>query len=125
GWKPDEYAITPGFITEPNRMTAFLPPKRHTTVFITVYDQWGDEKANRLRRMGYSVEILWRRKISERVISGTEVRNLMRSGKVWQHWVPGGVTTQLTRVGLITSKGKLKSSKKQSKRTAATHNDVL
>ena len=90
-------------------MAAYLPPKERTTVFITVYDNWGDEKAKRMERLGYKVHILWRRDPSQKVISGTEIRRLMRSGGVWQHWVPGAVVVRLRLAGLLSPNGRLRS----------------
>ena len=107
-WNADQFTITPALITEPARMEAFLPPKEKTTVFITVYDKWGDEKARRMEQLGYRVQILWRRDMSQRITSGTEIRRLMRAGGVWQHLVPGAVAVHLHRAGLLTSKGRLK-----------------
>jgi cytidyltransferase-like protein len=108
-WAPDQFIIAPALITETSRMAAYLPPKERTTVFITVYDKWGDEKAKRMERLGYKVHILWRRDPSQKVISGTEIRRLMRSGGVWQHWVPGAVVIRLRLAGLLSPSGRLRS----------------
>ena len=107
-WRPDQFMITPAFINEPEKMAAFLPPKSRTTVFVTVYDQWGDEKAKRMKQLGYEVHVLWRRKASQKIASGTEIRRLMRTGGIWQHLVPGAVGVHLRLAGLLSPKGRLR-----------------
>jgi cytidyltransferase-like protein len=107
GWTPEQYIITPAFLTEPDEMIAFFPPKHQTTVFITIYDSWGEEKAKRLEQSGYHVEILWRRDMSQRITSGTDIRRLMRSGEKWEHLVPSGVAAHLRRSGLLSNSGRL------------------
>lgn len=107
-WKPDQFMITPAFINEPEKMAAFLPPKDKTTVFVTVYDQWGDEKAKRMEQLGYRVHILWRRQTSQKIASGTEIRRSMRTGAIWQHLVPGAVVVHLRLAGLLSPKGRLR-----------------
>jgi hypothetical protein len=62
-----------------------------------------------MKRLGYKVHILWRREPSQKVISGTEIRRLMRSGGVWQHWVPGAVVVRLRLAGLLSPSGRLRS----------------
>jgi len=97
GWLPGTFAIVPADITDISRVGIFLPEIDHTTVFITVYDEWGDEKARRLASIGYRVEILWRRKMSERLTSGTELRRSLKSNTPWTHLVPPAVARYLNR----------------------------
>jgi hypothetical protein len=66
-------------------------------VFITIYDAWGDEKARRLTALGFDVEILWRRSMTERFTTGATVRTLMRQGQSWQFLVPKGVVQYFER----------------------------
>lgn len=99
GWPPNSFHIVPAFINEPARLLSYLPPPSLTTVFITVYDEWGDEKADRLRAIGFNADILWRRVMSERLTSGAEIRRLMREGGAWRHLVPSGVSYHLDLLG--------------------------
>jgi cytidyltransferase-like protein len=101
GWHPDTFAIVPADITDISKVGAFLPDPSQSIVFITIYDAWGDEKAKRLSEISFTVEILWRREMSERVTSGSEIRRRMRQGESWRHLVPAGVAQALDRVGLV------------------------
>lgn len=101
GWLADEYAIVPADITDLSHLGVHLPDPRQATVFITVYDQWGEEKERRLRELHYNVVILWRREMSDRLTSGTDIRKKMREQGAWRHLVPGGVAVQLERSGML------------------------
>lgn len=101
GWRPEEYAVVPADISDLENLSVFLPDARQATVFITVYDQWGEEKARRLRELRYEVEILWRREMSDRITSGTEVRRRIRENGAWRHLVPSGVIFHVERSGLL------------------------
>jgi len=97
GWPPDSFAIVPADVADLGKLPAFLPPADRTTVFVTVYDEWGEEKARRLEELGYAVRILWRRDMSERVTSGTELRGLMQVSQPWEHLVPPAVALHVKR----------------------------
>lgn len=95
GWESHSFAIVPADIADLDRLGAFLPPQAETTVFITIYDEWGEEKVRRLRDLGYIVEVLWRRSMAERLTSGSELRRRMRENESWKHLVPSGVVLRL------------------------------
>jgi cytidyltransferase-like protein len=96
-WDPDTFAIVPADVNDLERACAFLPPPAMTRVFITIYDAWGDEKARRLGALGFEVEILWRRSMTERFTTGAAIRTLMRQGESWQSLVPKGVSQYFER----------------------------
>lgn len=95
GWQPQQFAILPADIAQTPALTALLPEPSRTVVLATIYDEWGEEKAQRMRQEGFSVEILWRRSMAERATSGTEIRGLMARGAPWRHLVPEGVAEML------------------------------
>lgn len=96
-WDPKTFAIVPADVNDLDRVAAFLPPPAQTRVFLTIYDSWGDEKARRLSDVGFVVEILWRRSMSERFTTGAVVRQLMREDGPWQSLVPTGITDYFER----------------------------
>lgn len=104
GWAPASFAIVPADVSDVARVGVFLPTPTHTTVFITIYDEWGEEKARRLAELGYSIDILWRRDMSQRLTSGTELRQLIRDNKPWTHLVPSPVATHLQRIGYASAR---------------------
>jgi cytidyltransferase-like protein len=87
GWNSETFAIVPADLDTP-RIGAFLPHPAQAKVFVTIYDAWGEEKLRRIADQGFEIEILWRRTMAERATSGSEIRQLMRTGQPWAHLVP-------------------------------------
>jgi cytidyltransferase-like protein len=92
GWSRDSFAIVPANINDIAHVSVFLPPRERTTVFVTIYDAWGEEKLTRLQAIGFDTRVLWRRKMSERLTTGGHVRDLMRNDGAWESLVPKGVS---------------------------------
>lgn len=105
GWQVGSYGIVPADLDALSVLRGFIPPPDRTTIFVTVYDAWGDEKADRLRELGYPVEVLWRRDMSQRVTSGTELRKWMRGDHPWRHLVPEGVASAIEQLDALRSSG--------------------
>jgi len=118
GWQHNDFSIVPAPINTPDEMIPYLPHPNVTTVFITVYDDWGERKADLIRSLGYQVEILWRRTMADRVTSGTTVRNAIRTGAAWRHLVPGAVARYLHQSGWVVT---LADEAKQAARPGSNH----
>ena len=99
GWDWRDFAVVPAPVNHPDEMAPYLPPPAVSTVFLTVYDDWGDRKAELMRGLGYQVEILWRRDKNSRLTSGTQLRAAMRAGGDWRDFVPGAVAKYLDDSG--------------------------
>src|SRR5262245_21097648 len=99
GWSHDDFVVVPASIHDPRQMKSYLPPPQASTVYITVYDAWGDRKADLVRELGYSVSVLWRRGVTDRLTSGTDLRRAMRYGGTWRELVPGAVARYLDQNG--------------------------
>ena len=63
-----------------------------------MFDQWGSTKVERLRGLGYTVEVLDPE--SAKGVSGTEVRARMRSGGDWKSLVPPPVARVIEALSL-------------------------
>jgi cytidyltransferase-like protein len=105
GWEPGAFAIVPADVADLSHVGVFLPDPSQTTVFITVYDAWGEEKARRMSDLGYQVQILWRRDMASRVTSGTALRDMMRRNEPWHHLVPPAVAAYVEKVGFAARPG--------------------
>jgi cytidyltransferase-like protein len=103
GWTSVDFIVVPADVNRPATLRATLPPPEIATVFITVYDEWGDRKSQLLKDLGYEVEVLWRRTMNDRITSGTEIRLAMRNGSAWKHLVPDAVARFLTQTGMTAS----------------------
>ena len=93
GWSPQSFSIVPADIKGENKLGRCLPSGECLKVFTTIYDQWGEEKLNKIMKQGFDVEVLWRRSMNDRVTTGSEIREMIRSGNDWKHLVPSGART--------------------------------
>jgi hypothetical protein len=87
-WDRSDFCIVPAPILQVERLLSYLPTPKRTRAFITIYDEWGEQKAQEVARLGYDVEILWRRTHAERLTSGNYIRNAARTGGSWEQLVP-------------------------------------
>ncbi len=89
GFDASEFIIVPFPISNPQHCKYYVPSD--ATFFLTIYDKWGEEKYNRLKSLGFEVEVLWHKNIAHKGITSTHVRNLISSGNEYKHLVPGSV----------------------------------
>ncbi len=86
----ESFAVVPFPINNPELLKFYVPFE--ATFFITIYDEWGERKLKTLTDLGLTTEVMWRRHISDRLTTGTEVRELMRRGSErWRDLVPPAV----------------------------------
>jgi cytidyltransferase-like protein len=97
GWDPASFVVVPSPITEPERLSAYMPPLDSTTCFLTIYDDWGREKERELRQLGYRTAVLWERSMADRLTSGTYIRKALSSGDPWRDLVPDAIVPHLER----------------------------
>jgi cytidyltransferase-like protein len=79
----------------PERLTHYVPPG--ALMLMTVYDEWGESKLERFRRVGFEVEVLWRR--TEKVTSGTAIREAICAGRPWEDLVPAATARVIREFG--------------------------
>lgn len=80
----DQFRIVPFPIEKPELIRCYVP--LDATAYITIYDQWGKEKRNRLEKIGFKVDVLW--ETTEKGLSATEVRQYVRKNTSWEEFVP-------------------------------------
>lgn len=80
----EDAPVVPFPISDPALWSSYAPPE--ATHFLRVFDDWGREKASRLRGAGYAVEEL--AAPAGKQVSGHEVRARLRSGGDWRSLVP-------------------------------------
>lgn len=86
GLDATEFIIVPFPISTPEHCKYYVPS--NATFYLTIYDRWGEEKHNRLKSLGFNVEVLWHKPTAEKGITSTSVRSLISSGKEYQHLIP-------------------------------------
>ena len=85
----DEFEIVPFPINYPELLFNYVP--RDAKFYMTIYDEWSEEKQKTLQELGCEVEVMWKRSNDEKEISGTEVRACITAGEEWKHLVPPSV----------------------------------
>ena len=89
GISSKDFDIIPFPINYPNLIPNYVPMS--AKYYMTIYDQWGREKEKMLRSIGCDIEIMWDIDISEKGISGSDIREMIRTGKNWKKYVPNYV----------------------------------
>lgn len=101
GWAPDSFCIVAAPITDPARLASYLPTPMLSEFFVTIYDDWGEQKAREISALGYPTTTLWRRTHDDRLTSGTYIRDAMRANEPWEHLVPNGVARYIAERDLV------------------------
>jgi nicotinamide-nucleotide adenylyltransferase len=89
GLSATEFIIVPFPISTPEHCKNYVPS--NATFYLTIYDRWGEEKYDRLKSLGFNVEVLWRKPAAEKGITSTNVRSLIYSRKEYRHLIPDSV----------------------------------
>ena len=79
--------VIPFPVNEPELWHAYVPPG--VTQYLRLFSEWGGTKLERMKDAGYGVVIL--DEGSDKEISGSDVREALRSGGDWESMVPPGV----------------------------------
>lgn len=87
GVKREDFEIVPYPIERPEILYNYVP--LHATSFFTIYDQWGYEKLNRLKTLGYGTVVLFDDR--EKKMCSTEIREKIVAGTEWKDMVPASV----------------------------------
>lgn len=83
--KRDEFGFVPFPIETPERLGGFLSTT--IPIFTTLSDGWNEHKINLLKKLGYSVIVLWEDRAKE--LNGTTIRQLICAGnESWKQMVP-------------------------------------
>ena len=85
GIAPDRYRILPFPIERPDDLADYLP--LDIPILTTRVDGWNDTKVDLLKRLGYTVEVMFSR--DPKGVSGSEIRDLMGDeDPTWESMVP-------------------------------------
>lgn len=87
GVKREEFEIVPYPIERPEVLHNYIPLS--ATSFFTIYDQWGHEKLERLRSLGYQTVVLFDDR--EKKMCSTEIRQKIVDKAYWKDMVPNAV----------------------------------
>jgi nicotinamide mononucleotide adenylyltransferase len=99
GLSTDEFSVVPLPINIPDLYQYYVP--LDATFFLTIYDEWGEKKLRMFESLGLKTEILWRKPLAGKGLSGAEIRQYIASGRPWEHLVPAAVARTMKEMGLI------------------------
>lgn len=94
GLRQDEFTIVPFPINFPQLLKFYTP--KNSIHYLTVFDEWGEQKVTYLKRNGLKTSVLYRKEITEKKISSTKVRSRLVSEANWQELVPKTAHSLLT-----------------------------
>ena len=95
GVPQEEFDIVPFPINFPEKIFNYAP--QHAKYYMTIYDEWGEEKLKSLREdLNLDVEVLWKVTLQEKGISASDIRKNIQEGKEWKQYVPEFVYKYLT-----------------------------
>ena len=87
GLELERVHVIPFPVNEPELWPAYVPAG--VTQYLRLFSDWGGEKLERLRAAGYEVVVL--DEGTEKEVSGSDVREALRSDGDWESLVPSGV----------------------------------
>jgi cytidyltransferase-like protein len=100
------FSIIPFPIETPEALPDYLPIG--ITCFTTIVEDWNRLKIERLRAVGYHVEVLWER--TEKAYRGETVRRLIQEGdQRWKSMVPVATVRAIERLRLAQRLAELES----------------
>lgn len=97
GLKREDFEIVPYPIERPEILYNYVP--LGATSFFTIYDDWGYEKLNRLKKLGYGTVVLFDTR--EKAMCSTEIRQKMVNGDNWKQMVPEAVYQYVVENNLV------------------------
>lgn len=89
----NQYDIIPFPVNCSEYLLQYAP--REAVYYMGMYDAWDEEKLKILRSLGLDTEILWRKPLEEKAITGADIRNRIATGQEWAHLVPKSVYSYL------------------------------
>jgi cytidyltransferase-like protein len=86
-----QFEIVPFPIEKEEAIPYFAP--RDAVYFMTIYDEWGNRKKEKLKKLGLNVEVMWEKDISEKPACATMIRKMiLDNDNTWLKMVPNEVS---------------------------------
>lgn len=81
-----EFDIIPFPIDCPEYLNQYVP--QDAVCFMSICDEWTEKNEKLFERKGIPVEVLWRRSLEEKGVTGTQIRQRILAGEKWNDLVP-------------------------------------
>ncbi|MFX1320835.1 MAG: nicotinate-nucleotide adenylyltransferase [Promethearchaeota archaeon] len=99
GFKLSEFSIVPFPINIAELIKYYVP--MNAVFFLSIYDDWGREKKQKLESLGLNVYVLWEVSFEEKGLSSSDIRDAMINNKPWEHLVPSVVVKLMKEWDII------------------------
>jgi len=100
GYSRKDFDIIPFPIENPEDIHKFVD--KSNVFLLTIYDEWGETKLKELQNQGFKVEVLWKRTLDQKPISGSSIRNKILSNDFnWLSQVPKAVSSYIIENNLV------------------------
>ena len=86
GLRFSEFSIVPLPINVPELIKYYVP--LDAIFFLTIYDEWGQQKKEYFESLGLKIHLLWEVPIEKKGLSSSDIRKSMIKGEKWVHLVP-------------------------------------
>ena len=94
-----EFSVVPLPINFPDLYKYYVP--LDATFFLTIYDEWGEKKLSVFESIGLKTKVLWRRPLSKKGLSGTQIRQYIAADLPWEHLVPHTSARIMKQMGIV------------------------
>lgn len=98
GVPENEFDVIPFPINRPEYILQYAP--KDAVYYLGICDGWDEEKYKILIGLGLKVEVLWRRTLEEKGVTGAWIRSCIATNQEWAHLVPKSVYEYITENGL-------------------------
>jgi cytidyltransferase-like protein len=94
-----QFDIVPFPIEKEEDILYFAPD--NAIYFMTIYDEWGNKKKEKLEKLGLKVEVMWEKNISEKPVCATMIRKMIgNKDNTWLKMVPSAVSKYILEKSL-------------------------
>jgi nicotinamide-nucleotide adenylyltransferase len=90
GMSLSEFSIVPLPINVPDLIKYYVP--LDAIFFLTIYDEWGQQKKKYFEDLGLKIHILWEVPLEKKGLSSSDIRESMIKDRNWEQFVPSSVT---------------------------------
>jgi len=98
GINKDDFTVTPFPVNYPQQIKFYIT--ENTTNYLTIFDQWGEKKLTNLKHLSLKTSVLYKKDISEKLISSTMVRERIMKNESIDNLVPQPVVDYMISCGL-------------------------
>ena len=91
-----QFQIVPFPIGSPELIPYYAPAEAEH--YLTIYDDWGEAKLERLRSLNLKTHVLWRR--ADKGLTASRIRAAIMNGTHWENMVPPATSRVVKQRGI-------------------------